>query len=324
MPNSQITHSDIASYAERKVNLHRDDATKYREQVNRLRGILEKHIKEHPDVGLVKMLLSGSLAKGTALKTINDIDVAVYVDAGTAPSAESELIQWLTKQLRKAYHQMDPSQISPGVHSVRVTFRDSGLDVDVVPVYYSGDADDKGYLYSRDTGKRVLTSIPMHIQFMRKRGAVQPTHYKQVIRLLKWWARNKKRENTNFRCKSFFLELSAAHLIDNTPTIAWANYPAALADCFSWIVKSQLKDQVAFTDYYSRSTIPKRGGSPMQFIDPVNAENNIVEDYKDQDRILLVEYAEEASDAIAEAQYATTKSRAIECWQEVFGATFSG
>ena len=83
-----ISHGDVASFATYSVNLKREDAKEYREQVNRLRVKIDKFIRENPDVGLEKMLLSGSLAKGTALKDINDIDVALYVDAKAAPNVE--------------------------------------------------------------------------------------------------------------------------------------------------------------------------------------------------------------------------------------------
>src|SRR5438309_10336880 len=75
----QITHADIADFAAECVNLSREDAEEFREQVRRLREKLDKYASEHPDYGLIKTLLSGSLAKGTALKTLNDIDVAFDV-----------------------------------------------------------------------------------------------------------------------------------------------------------------------------------------------------------------------------------------------------
>lgn len=75
-----VTHSTLASYANAKVNLKRDDVRDYREQVGRLRTRLEEYIDAHPDYGFVKSLHSGSLGKGTALKTLNDMDVAVYVE----------------------------------------------------------------------------------------------------------------------------------------------------------------------------------------------------------------------------------------------------
>src|ERR1044071_6048124 len=76
---SELTQSDLAAFADDRVNLKRDDAQTYRDQIGRLREHLERYITEHPDIGLSKMLLSGSLAKGTALSTINDADVAIYV-----------------------------------------------------------------------------------------------------------------------------------------------------------------------------------------------------------------------------------------------------
>ncbi|MCZ7538030.1 MAG: nucleotidyltransferase domain-containing protein, partial [Acidimicrobiia bacterium] len=60
-------------------------AQEHRDQVNRLRTSLEKKIAEDPDYALVKMLHAGSVAKGTALKTVNDLDVAVYVKQAAAP-----------------------------------------------------------------------------------------------------------------------------------------------------------------------------------------------------------------------------------------------
>jgi len=71
MSRDHVSHKEIASFAEDKVNLPQDKATKYREQVWRLREKLESYINEHPDFTLRKMLLSGSLAKGTALRSLN-------------------------------------------------------------------------------------------------------------------------------------------------------------------------------------------------------------------------------------------------------------
>ena len=71
--SAQISHADIADFAVECVNLNREDAQEYREQVVRLRDKLDKYAADHPDYGLIKTLLSGSLAKGTALK-VNESD----------------------------------------------------------------------------------------------------------------------------------------------------------------------------------------------------------------------------------------------------------
>jgi hypothetical protein len=77
-----------------------------------------------------------------------------------------------------------PEQFSPQHHCVTVSFKGSGLDVDVVPVLYEGGADDRGYLITKDTGDRVLTSIPLHLRFTRTRKAAHKRHYRQMVRLV--------------------------------------------------------------------------------------------------------------------------------------------
>jgi tRNA nucleotidyltransferase (CCA-adding enzyme) len=317
-----ISHVDVARFAADYVNLKREDANEYREQVNRLRAKLDGFITEHPDYGLIKMLLSGSLAKGTALKTINDIDVALYVQASVAPTDELQLLYWLAERLRKAYPQMDASQIQPATHCIRISFRGSGLDVDVSPVHYDGAPDDRGYLVARDTGKRVLTSIPLHLKFIRARKDAQPDDFAQVVRLVKWWVKQRKKQDESFRLKSFLTEMIVAHLAD--AGMDMSDYPKALEQVFRYIVKSQLKERIAFTDYYPASKLPSATWDAMEVFDPVNETNNVATGYTDQDRRRILEAAEEALDSLAEARFATTRGRAIECWQDVLGPSFRG
>src|SRR5260370_41374033 len=103
MSRIHIDQADLVRFADERVNLKREDATEFREQVWRLRDRLEQFLKDHPDFELRKMLLSGSLAKGTALKSINDIDLACYVSSDKAPQTLSELSNWLAERLRKAF-----------------------------------------------------------------------------------------------------------------------------------------------------------------------------------------------------------------------------
>src|SRR5579863_8569587 len=124
-----VTHATIVEFANDRVNLGRDDVRGHREQVNRMRERLEKYIADHPGFDLVKMLHSGSVAKGTALKTLCDMDVAVYLKAGSAPENEEKLHSWLVDRLRMAYPQKDWGDFSPELHCVTVKFKDSGLKV---------------------------------------------------------------------------------------------------------------------------------------------------------------------------------------------------
>ncbi len=319
---SQITHADIANFAADSVNLSREDAEEYREQVRRLREQLDKYASDHPDYGLIKTLLSGSLAKGTALKTLNDVDVAFYAKAEKAPSAEPALLTWLAERLREAYYQMKPDQIKPNNHSVCIKYAVSGLSVDVVPVQYKGDADDRGYLFASDGGKPVLTSIPLQLAFIRKRKAQQKDHFAQVVRLVKWWVRLQKSRDEEFRFKSFMVEMVIGHLADSG--VSLADYTVALEKVFGYIVKSRLKTRICFTDYYPASKLPAPTGKPIEIFDPVNPTNNVAADYSDRERQNIVNAAQEALEAISEARYATTRGRATECWRDVLGPSFQG
>jgi tRNA nucleotidyltransferase (CCA-adding enzyme) len=317
-----ITHDDIAHFATESVNLNREDAEEYREQVRRLRDKLDKYAADHPDYGLIKTLLSGSLAKGTSLKILNDIDLALYVKAEKTPGSESDLLNWLAQRLRDAYPQMKPDQIKPNNHSVCIKYAVSGLSVDVVPVLYKGDPDDRGYLFAFDRGKPVLTSIPLHLAFIRKRKSQQKDHFAQVIRLVKWWVRLQKIKDDGFRLKSFMTEMIISHLADNG--VSMADYTVALEKVFAYIVKSRLKTRIYFTDYYPSSKLPAPTGKPIEVFDPVNETNNVAAIYDDNHRQKIVNAAQDALEVISEARFATTRGRAIELWQDVLGPSFRG
>jgi tRNA nucleotidyltransferase (CCA-adding enzyme) len=319
MSDPIVKHSHIAAFAKDKVNLRAEDVEDYRNQVNRLRERLDKYVAEHPDYALVKMLHSGSVRKGTALKTINDMDVAVYVKAAAVPD-NSQLLSWLAGRLREAYPSLQADQFTVQTHCVTVSFRGSGLDVDVVPVLYEGDSDDRGYLITKDTGERVLTSIPLHLEFMRKRKNDHKLDFAQFVRLVKWWARLQKKQRDTFRFKSFMGELICAHLV--AKGINPADYQSALEAFFSYIVTTGLGERIVFTDYYKASALPAADGAVIEVFDPVNPMNNVAKQYSASDRDAIVEAAHDALDALVEAHHATAQGRAVDLWRIVLGPSF--
>ncbi len=322
MLDEYVNHADILAFANDKVNLKQEDVAEYRKQVNNLRTKLEAYIKEHPAFDVVKMLNSGSVAKGTALKKINDMDVALYVKKGAAPEEESTLLNWTEARLKEAYKGiLKDDQFAIGHHCVTVNFKGTGLNVDVVPVLFEGDTDDKGYLIPPNTGGRVLTSITQHLKFTRKRKNDHKTHYRQMIRLVKWWARTQKNEREGFRFKSFMTELLLAHLFDNG--FDGSNYAEGLFNFFSYIVRTRLSERIVFTDYYA-ALDAKDDGKLIQIFDPVNPENNVASLYSQSDLDIIIEAAEEAVEAIAYARRATSKSEAVNAWQEILGTGFKG
>ena len=319
MSREHVSHADIVRFADARVNLKRDDASELRAQANRLRDKLETYLGEHPDFGLKRMLLSGSLAKGTALKSISDIDVACYVASESAPHSIADLIEWLAKRLETAFANFKPSQITRKTYSVSVTFVGTGNEVDIVPILYSGDPDWRGDLISQDTGERLMTSVPMHLEFIRKRKNANPQHFAQVVRLIKFWAGLRKREDEKFRLKSFMIELILAHLADRGTPLN--DYPEALQSFFTFLATDQLRSVISFTDYYPAGTCAPTG-DPVRIWDPVNCENNVAKLYDTENRQRIADAALDAGDAIDSALRAVSKGETVRYWQKVFGPSF--
>lgn len=321
MSREHISHKEIARFADLKVNLPKDTANEYRSQVNRLRDKLESYLKEHPDFTLRKMLLSGSLAKGTALRSLNDIDVACYISGADAPNDIKALLDYLADRLRMAFPNFSPEQVQPQTYSVTVSFRGTGLDVDIVPVLYDGDLDWYGNLVSQEDGSFLMTNIPYHLEFIRKRKQKQQRHFAQVVRLTKFWAKRMKAERDSFRFKSFMIELIFAQLCDNGLDLS--DYPEALQHFFTYIGRTNLHDRIAFSDYYNPRSIGT-STHPVQIFDPVNKDNNVARLYHESNVDAILDSALDAGDAIDSALAAPTKSETIYYWQKVFGPSFEG
>lgn len=319
-----IDHDTISDFAGQRVNLPSEDAQKYRKQVRNLRGKLEAKIAADPSYGLVKMLHSGSVRKGTALRTTSDMDVAVYVKSSVAEAAtDAQLIPWMEKRLKEAFSQLADDQFEQQDHCVTLTYKTSGLAVDCVPVIYDGAADNVGHLVNKNTGDRLLTSVSRHIEFIKKRKDKHPDDFAQVVRLAKWWAKQvKAREGDSFRFKSFMVELIVTHMSDKGQR--FDDYPAALEAFFNYILNTELQERIAFTDYYAASKLPSSTDAVIEIFDPVNPENNVAQRYTESNRQAILTAAEEAVDAIADAHYANQKGIAVERWQAVLGRSFKG
>ncbi len=319
MGRDHVGHSDIVRFAQEKVNLPKDKADEYRAQARRLRDKLDGYLDEHPDFTLKKMMISGSLAKGTALRSLNDIDVACYICGADTPKDVTHLLNYLAERLRKAFPNFSPDQVKPQTYSVTVSFRDTGLDVDVVPILYNGDSRWYGNLVSQEDGSFLETSIPLHLEFMRKRKQAQEKDFAQVVRLIKFWARNVKREQEGFRFKSFMIEMILSHLCDQG--LSFSDYPEALQHFFTYVARTDMREQIVFTDYYKSAAVATFQET-IRIIDPVNPTNNVSRLYTAEQADMIVDSALGAGDAIDAALAAPTKQETVYYWQKVFGSSF--
>lgn len=333
MPAGHVTHEVLVAYAESKVNIPADEAAGRRRQVNHLRDRLESYIAAHPDYDLVKLRASGSTAKHTAIRRRrgegSDADVAAYVRAasvGGTGADEAGLLAWLRARCIEVYGATKVAEdFVISEHAVGITMRGSGLKIDVAPVLYEGEPDDRGYLVTRQ-GDRVLTSVTQHLEFIRSRRDAAGPNYRELIRLLKAWIREAKRNDDQFRCKSFLIELIVAHLWDhgwNGEQLAVTNYPRAFEQVLSYIARTEMLSPIVFTDFYPASSVTATSDA-IQVWDPVNPANNVARTYTGSDRQRLVKTAGTALEHIAWAACAPTKGDANDAWRNLFGPGFEG
>ncbi|MEU0429738.1 CBASS oligonucleotide cyclase [Streptomyces canus] len=327
---SYVDHEVLRAFAKNKVNVPKEEAKERRRQVNYLRERLEDYIADHPDFDLVKLRASGSTAKHTAIRrrrgTGSDADVAAYLRVGDPDIDVSTVLAWLEERCRDVYGKTKVAEdFKPSDHAVGITMRGSGLKIDVVPVLYTGEPDDRGYLVTSG-GIKVLTSVTLHLRFIEKRKGKAGDGYRELIRLLKAWIRESKEGDPQLRCKSFLVELLVAHLWDigwNGKSLHVDDYPQAIEQVLSYIVRTGLKTPIVFSDYYTADEVSTTT-DPIQVWDPVNPENNVARGYTEFDRQRLVNHAKSTLDTLTTAAYATTKSEALDLWRELFGPTFPG
>ena len=313
-----ISEQDIVTFIENKVNLKKKQWDVYRAQIEHFKDNLEEYIKGNPEFELIKILNSGSCAKKTAISMLNDIDIAVYI----RPEKISEqrlnsVLQYLRDLLATAYDKygMSSDQFSIGDHCVKVSFKGSGLDIDVVPVIPSGKPDDRGLIPSSTGNEWLETSIPLHLSFIsiRKKSYLK---YAPLVRLTKWW-----REQAGLRLKSFLIELIWAHLVDTEERLP-NSYKDAFPYFFVYILRTQLQERIIFSDYYTPTEIKPSGDSVVEIYDPVNPSNNVAEGITKSNRNEIVSKAQEAFDDLSMAISAHNKEKGLEYWKHVLGNSF--
>ena len=176
----------------------------------------------------------------------------------------------------------------------------SGLKIDVAPVLYEGEPDDRGYLVTRD-GERVLTSVTLHLAFLnarknRRRRRVQGVHpagegvhQASQVRRREPQVQELPRRAARRAPVGQRLERRAARrqgLPPRVRAVLRLHRPHRVCDRRS-----------IFTDYYAATEVAA-STDPIRVWDPVNPANNVAAAYTESDRMRLVQRAGDALDAI--------------------------
>lgn len=307
-----ITTGDLYRYLESTVNLQREDVTEFRQQVRHLRTELDSRINADPSYALLNSRHFGSLAKGTAVAGLREIDVAILLRPDRIPASDRDaLLRAMRELLIPIYPNKDPGDFVVDEPAVTVSFRASRLKVDVVPVISADGEWWSGYLAHRRGW--LETDVPRHLEIIKKWKVAYPT-FLPLVRLTKWW-----RNQCGVPLPSFVCELLWAHLLERG-LFPRDDLIASLLGFFGYIEKSGLGEMVEFPRI-SGPAAPLQG--PVRIADPVNPRNNAAASMTIEERDATVAAAGAALDALAQASTAHTTTYAVSSARRVFGSSFS-
>lgn len=307
-----VSNTQFRYFDSNHVRLPREKRTEYHAQVDRLVKTLSSAIRGDTDLKVTSVVKAGSFAKFTILKKTSDdpVDVdVVFCLAGKNlnQSTLESLSEDIHKLLLKIYPSKEVEDFELQKKAATVTFKGSGLAVDVVPVIENESKPGFGYQFGAD-GSKTQTCAPCQIEFVKTRKTAD-SDYRTLVRLVKKWR--------NFcevkPLKSFHIELILAFLQDRDGPCE--RIEKRLQDFFLYVSQSGLKEMITFPE--NKGSIGQFS-DPVVIVDPVNNNNNTASRITENERQQIVQMCQLAWET---AHHASTENEP-EIWKELFGPRF--
>jgi hypothetical protein len=313
----QLTDPQVNVFVSRVLKLPPGKRQDYLRQVDFLIARMESKINEDSSFGVKKFTKTGSLRKGTVLKPRGDdgvdADVAVELDISEATASDvAALHSVIVNLLSAVYPQKKREDFAVQPRTLGIHFRDSGLDVDLVPVVPIPAEPGYGWQPSSQGGAPIKTSVQGQLAFIKAR-ADGDARYRTLVRLIKAW-RNAQELDA---LRSFAIELILAHLQDTEGSAE--TIERGVLRFFRYVAQTQLTTAIVFPEHGKVSSIP--AGS-IVILDPVNSENNVCARVTDAERQEIVRRATDAWEVLTTARRNGFKGETVDQWKEVFGRSF--
>ncbi len=154
-----------------------------------IKSELQPYIKDWAGEYLNSVLLSGSIAKGTAIKGTADLDLFISLKANT-PASLKEIYYFLNDHFTKAGFETRTQNVSIGINY-------KGKKIDLVPGKIQKGFLNYHSLYKSKKDSWIQTNIIKHISLVKNSGRINE------IKAIKIW-----RELNELDFSSIYLELS--------------------------------------------------------------------------------------------------------------------
>jgi len=203
---------DLANYF--RGLLHRIEPTNtHVKTAKTAHELLRDQLRDDVDVGQAhqETYLSGSYARHTAIKDINDVDVICVLDIDIAEegSKPGAVLAWLVQSLRKYYGHVDLQGRSAGITT------ENGFCLDVVPGTPQQSTGEELWIPDRDAQMWVPTHPKGQIDYAARKNASCDGFYVQIVKILKHWRDRLKTERS--RPRSYVLEALVGHVMPASP-----------------------------------------------------------------------------------------------------------
>lgn len=251
--------------------------------VSSLQSNLREYLKNNEQYKHIHVdtFVSGSFAKNIAIRpSINedkqDVDIVVITNYNKKTSPEHILTEL-----------KDVLSNSEKYKNIRLQSKSVGIDmanyhIDIIPLIAE---DDHFWIGNRENNEWVLTNPKKHIEWSTRINKENENKYKPLVKLLKWWRKNKNVEQVSLP-KGILLEKIIADNIGNSKY----DMENLLITTLENIVDN-FKD-----DYISKKIIPTIN-------DPILQENNLAENYSLEDFTVFIEQIQQDLEKIKSADF---------------------
>jgi hypothetical protein len=314
----ELNDGQVGWFVDQRLKLPKGKRSEYLAQVDRLIENFAAQVRKDEHLGIYQFRKTGSLRKGTVLRPRGDVgvdaDVAVYMKV---PNPDEFPIDTLHQRIREmlvaAYPGKSPDDFVVQPRTLGITFRTSGLEMDLVPVIPNDDSCEYGWQPSSRGGPPLMTSIPGQLEFIRARKEGY-ARFTSLVRLLKHWRNQQELDEL----RSFLIELIVSHLQDTYGPPA--SMEAGLLRFFLYLAQTELRDPVVFRECGAVAAVP---ADRVVVLDPVNAANNVASRLTDAECQEISARATEAWELLTTARNNGFKGETLEYWKEVFGRSFA-
>jgi tRNA nucleotidyltransferase (CCA-adding enzyme) len=308
-----LSNTQVRYYDSNVLRLPAEKRTEYHAQVDRLIAELRKHVRNHGEIKITKVVKAGSFAKYTILRRTSvdpvDVDVVFYISGRDITRDTLKTITDLIYSLLiKIYPTKSVEDFEIQRKAATVTFVGSGLNVDIVPVIEDETREGYGWQFDIEDGSSMQTCAPCQIMFVRDRKN-QDGDFRTLVRMGKKWRNHAGLTHL----KSFVIELIMAHVLAQQGTAG--SIEQRFRNFMLYIAQSGLKEEISFPE----NTAPfAKFTDPVVILDPVYSLNNVASRITEAERQEIVAAATEAWETAA---YASAEND-NEAWKELFGPRF--